>query len=355
MKKLILVLALSLPLFSFAQRVKFIKNPAVWYYDVAPQKPLDKTWKTNRAIVETTLTPNDDEGDPATTLKQWTKKYLLITQYPYREDKKAPDFTIKLEANTYKIEKMQLDFDYSDKEQPLCELNATARLTVTSKDGQTLLDQQIPFLIDYNDGDSKQVKLSLFFLDPGFKLQFRLTKKAEKRKRLLKKKLDSYQSDVLQYFMMESQKLIEGHFLEQKITCSSAILGIKGRQYKAFSELSKSISKSINRLSSLSKKKRKTLADIKPELEKGMNRWKAELEKASNPKVKQVMYHNMAVVSLLLGDVTKAKEYVKKIPEYKQLKKSWKVSGSYKAYLRGLVDAIKVKKRYTERATLAKY
>ncbi|OJJ15936.1 hypothetical protein BKI52_37085 [marine bacterium AO1-C] len=377
MRKLVLALALCMPFIGFAQKVKFIKNPATWTYKIAPKKALDKSWKKNKAIVETTLDPmtyeqqnewNRKNGSKGIEKKKelyakasqdivdkWARKYLLITQYPFRQDKQAPDFTIKLTANEFKIENTQLDIDFSDKQSVLCEVNATARLTVTDKNDQVLLDEQIRYLIDDKDGPTNKVKLNLFLLDPVFKLKFKLTRKPEKRKRMLQRKLNRYQADVLEYFMIEGETMIKSYFLNQRQEAVSAILGIKGKKYKEFSELSKSISKSINKLSSLSKKRRKTLTDIKPELEAGIQRWKAELEKANHPKVKQVMHHNLAVALLILGDVAKAREYLEKIPDYDVVNKKMIMSGSYRAYLKGLVDAIKVKEKYLERATLYQF
>lgn len=374
MRVLMLVLALNISLSSFGQKVKFIKNPVSWDYKMVPKKPLEASWKKNQAIVETKLDPmtyakkvdwnksvnvRDVEKRKRLykqavkdTIQKWAKKHLAITRYPYQYTTQAPDFTIKLIANEVKIENTQLDIDYSDKESVLCEVNATARLMVTSKDGNVLLDKQITFFIDDEDEPTNKLKLSFFMLDPIFKLKFKLTRKPTKRKRMIKRRLARYEADILEYFVVEGGKIITDYFQEQKKSVYSAVLGIKGKKNKEFSELSKSIRKSINRLSAISKKRRKTLSEIKPQLEAGIKRWEAELAKTSNPKLQQVMHHNLSVISLIIGNVAKAKEYLMEIPEYKTIDKKILVIGSYRYYLKGLINAIKLKEKYQQRASI---
>nr|WP_299345770.1 hypothetical protein [Allomuricauda sp.] len=368
------ILVLSLPFGCHAQKkIKPIKNPVGWSYMIAPKTPLDKEMTTYEIIVDSHLNPMDwwdeiswsaqvSEKDSyerrrlyqqaiSDTLNVWADKYMAFKKYPYRKNTDSPDITITLKTEEYKVENVQLEVDFSDLESAICEVIATARLTVIDRVGNVLLDTPLVF---YADEEKKSTFLPLrhFMLNPVFKMKYNLKKKPEKKRKLLNKKLDKYESDVLEYFYIKSGEILREHFLEQQKTVYAATFGVKNKGHEALNDASESAKQAINALSALSKKKRKSFEEVKSEIQISLGYWKDKLDRTTDMEIRKFIHANLSLGYLLMNDLESAKKYLNQIPEFETLHKKTLFEGGFNYYLKGVSEAIAIKDKYGDLATI---
>lgn len=377
MKKSMLVLLVSIPMICLAQKkIKIKKDPVAWSYEINPENPLNKDLKTYKVIVDTKLDPMDywDEinwrlsireqdvlkrrklYDEAVrdTIKEWTNKYLDLNEHPFVRSSPS-DFTVKLSTNQFSVENIQTEVDYSNPESILGEVDVAARLTVSTAHGEMLLDREIKFYIDDPDGPTTHFKLKHLVVNPTFKLKLKMTKKPEKRKKLLEKRVKRFEADILEFFMEEAGSIIKNQYLPQYIDAYTGIFSVKNKGHEKLNEVNITARTAINSLSALSKKKRRTMEQIKPDLEYARDYYTDKLTRTTNPNIQNTLNANLATVLLILGDVESAKFQIRNIPEFAELDKKTIWEGGFTYYLRGLADAISIKEKYGERAQLRQY
>ncbi|MEO0900740.1 MAG: hypothetical protein AAFY00_01540, partial [Bacteroidota bacterium] len=285
------------------------------------------------------------------TLDAWADRHMAFKKYPYRKDTGNPNFTIVLKTEEYKVENVQTEVDFSDLESAICEVNATARLTVTSQSGDVLLDTPIVFYVD-EEHKSKLLPIGHFMLNPVFKMKYNLKRKPEKKRKLLNKKLAKYEADVLEYFYVKSGEILREHFLEQKKTAYAATFGVKNKGHEALNDACNSAKTAINALSALSKKKKKNYQEIKPEIETCLNYWQDKLKRTQNQDIQKYLKANLALGHLLLGDLEASKKYLHQIPDFESLDRKFMLQGSFHYYLTGLSEAIAVSEKYGDLAQI---
>ncbi|WP_420601932.1 hypothetical protein [Flagellimonas sp.] len=377
MKKIIVVLLASIPIICLAQKkVKIKKEPVAWSYEISPENPLNENLKTYKVVVDTKLDPMDywDEinwslkvkeqdvlkrrklYDEAVrdTINKWANKYLDLNERPYVRSSPS-DFTIKLSTNQFSVEMIQTNIDYDDPESVLGQVNVAARLVVLTSEGNILLDKEIRFYIDDPDGPTTHFKLKHLVVNPTFKLKLRMTKKPEKRKKLLEKRIKRFEADILEFFMEEASAILKDQYLPQYIDSYAGIFSVKNKGHEALNEANITARMAINSLSALSKKKRKTMEQVKPDLEYARDYYTDKLTRTTDPTIQNALNANLATVLLILGDVESAKFQIKNIPEFEELDKKTIWEGSFTYYLRGLADAISIKEKYGERAQLYQF
>ncbi|MFD2098484.1 hypothetical protein [Flagellimonas iocasae] len=375
MKRILFTLAIIAPFLCFGQqKIKTIKNPVGWTYEVAPQTPLSENLKTYTIDVKTNLNPMDADDETAwsmqvdesdykvreklrqeaiqDTLANWSERYLALHQQPYVESSANPDFTIVLQTETFQVENTQLDVDYDDDESVLCKINATARIIVKTSEGNILLDEQMVYLLDDTDGKTPFFKLKQFLLNPVFKLKFKLKKKPEKKRELLERKLEKLEAFALEYFFKEGGSILKNHFLTQTFNAYGATFGVKNKEYEKITEYAENVKSDINSLSAFSKKKRQSHDQIKPSLTSAIVDWQTELVKIGEPEMQDILNYNIALASLILEDMDAVKLHISNIPEYEALDKKTIFEGSFTYYLRGLADALELKEKYGPRAVI---
>ncbi|KQC28994.1 hypothetical protein [Flagellimonas eckloniae] len=375
MKKLFLLCVL--PLFCIGQKkIKLTKDPVAWTYEISPSTPLDETLRTFSATVNTKLDPMDFWDDinwamqmgemdleerarlrrqaAKDTIAKWSKQYLLNSR-PFLWVKTDPDFYVELSTDTFKMEHVQLDVDYSNPESIMGEINVAARLLVKTAQDEVLLDKEIRYYIDDKDGLTNKLRLRHLVFNPSFKLKYKMTKKPEKKRKLLEKRIKKYEADILEYFIQEAGRILKEHYLVQQVNAYSAMFGVKSKDYEALNDASEIAKKSINSLSALSKKKRKQLNEIKPDLEYARDYWTDKLTRTTDSTIQNVLNANLSAVLLILGDIEAAKFHIKSIPEYEELGTKTIWDGSFTYYLQGLANAIALKEHYGVRAQLYKY
>ena len=368
MRKLLITVMVIMPVLGMAQKVKQIKKPVGWSFKTIPANPLSENVKQNQVVINTELDPMDfsDEAEwelsvnekdadkrkalykkaVQDTLKQWGSKYLALTTYPLLEVSSNPDFTIKFTASDFKVENVQLDIDYSDNESVLGKISVQARVTVETADGQVILDEPIAYKIDDADGETDLIKLKHFMLNPTFRAKFKLTRKPEKKRKLLERKIAKYESDILESLMIDAGNKVKSQLISSTSRFYAAIMGVKDNSYTEFNETNEQVSAAINGLSALSKKKKKTLSEITPTLESAVESWKSLLGEVKNPAIEKLIHNNIALASLILGDIDTANQHFNKIPESKELGNKTIMSGSFIYYLEGLSDALRFKQNF---------
>lgn len=372
---------IAIPLFllgflycSGQQKIKTTKHPVGWQLEVAPLNPLPENFVRYSIVVDTDLDPLNfwDEVNIAVkldmddkyesqravdkahqdTIQAWTRKYLELKKYPLVRTETNPDFTITLTTDQFEVENAQVDVDYDDPESILGEINVSARITVRDSQDDVLFDDQIKFLIDDKDGPSNRLRLRHLFLNPSFKLKFKMTKKPERKKELLEKRVKKYQAEILESFMEEAGKRLVNQFLSQRLDMYAGTFGIKDKTNEKLTSLAASVGKSINALTAFSKKKQLSLEEIKPLLKEAILFWEDELSKTSNTESMDVFNYNIALSLLFLDQLESAKMHLRKINGFDELELKTVFSGSFNYYVKGLSDAIKTKENYGDRAKI---
>ncbi|MEM9648114.1 MAG: hypothetical protein AAF969_06505 [Bacteroidota bacterium] len=356
------------------KKIKAIKNPVAWTYAMKPISPLPEGVKTYSIDIVTDLDPMDfwdearwsaqvQENDfekkemlrkeaVQDTLRKWGTNYMGLNRHPYVELYQNQDLKIKLTTDSFQLDNLQLDVDYSDPESILGELNITARLTVHTKHGEVLLDESLRYLIDDVEGQTTLFKVRHFMMNPSFKLKFKMTKKPEKKRKLLEKRIKRYQADILEHFVIESGKIIREHYLPQSHSAYAATFGIKNKGNEALNEASENAKLAINGLSALSKKRRKTWNEAETELKNAMNNWKDMLDRTSDPEAQKLLTANMALGYLLTEQLELCRQHLIQIPQYSDLASRGFLTGNFIYYLKGLDAALAVKEKYGTNATL---
>ncbi len=349
------------------KKLKTIKNPVGWSYTISPKTPLDESFKSYAVEIDTDLNPMDwwEEiewssqvivNDPEKkailkqeaiqdTLNKWGDNHLAFHQFPYIKSSVNPDFIIKLTTEHYSVENVQLDVDFSDMESSICEVNARARLSIISSSGEVIMNHPIIFYVD-EENQSTRLPIKEFMLNPVFKMKYSMKKKPEKKRKLLQKKLNKYESDVLEYFFIKSGEILREHFLNQKISAYAATFGIKNNGHEALNDASNSAKTSINALSSLSKKKKKGLDEVKSEMEIAISYWQDKLERTDDSEIQKLLCANLALAHLILGNLKESKDCLYKIPESEHIGEKMLFQGGFNYYLNGLSEAIAIKERY---------
>lgn len=345
-----------------------------WQYEVAPLNPLSENMTQYSIEVNTDLNPlgfwdevsvglsnyssnSSDKEEEIEKIKQdtifaWTQKYMELNQYPFFRTKTDPDFTINLTTNEFQIENVQLDVDYNDPESVLGEIKVNARLTAKDAKDNILMDDQIKFFFDDRDGPSNLLRLRHLFLNPSFKLKFKMTKKPERKRELLEKRVKKYQADILEFFMDEAGKRLADQFVPQQLEMYAATFGIKDKTNEKLVLLAETVQKNINALTAFNKKKQLSLDGIKPVLEEAKTFWENELAKSSNAESKDIFNYNIALCLLFLDQLESAKKHIEKVNGFNDLEAKTLFSGSFNYYLKGLSDAIKIKENYNERGKI---
>ncbi|MEL7270640.1 MAG: hypothetical protein AAGL34_13790 [Bacteroidota bacterium] len=358
------------PTFLAAQKkIKPIKNPVAWTYSVQPKNPLEVNLKTYQIKVKTDLDPMDwgeevgiysalgtmdsrkknlvIQEAKQDTLRVWTDRYIALKKQPYARTHHNPDFTITLTTETYKVENVQLDVDFSDMESAICNVNARARLT----EGSVVLDENIPYYVDEEE-KSTLLPIRMFMLNPVFKLKYNLKKKPEKKKAQLQRKLEKYESVVLRYFYEKTGQILKEQFLGQTIAVYAATFGIKNKGHEALNETCEVLKRDINALSALSKKKRKSLADIQPDIMDTIDYCEDKLSRTESPEISKYLHANLSLGYLLANQLEKAKTHLQTIPEYETIHEKTLFQGGFDYYLSGLDAAINTKEKYQGLATI---
>ncbi len=361
------------PLLSMAQKkIKTKTAPVGWSYTITPLINLPDEIKTYSIAVETDLDPMDfwDELNwnmqvseknsekrqllyqqaIQDTLNKWTENYLELTDAKFNQTNSSPDLTITLVTDTFTMDSIPEVLDYSNQDAVLGEINVSATLTVRTSQGETILEEKIPFYIDDPEGPTSTLRLRHFVLNPAFKLKLKLTKKPEKRRRLLTNRIKRFEADILETFMQKAGGLLKDNFLYQNKTAYGAMFIFKDKEFDQFNEHAETVGEAINALSAFSKKKRKTLDEIRPALESAIMFWQQELPKSNHPDVQDALNANIALTSLLLNDMIATKLHFSNIPNTERLESEMMVTGSSNYYLKGLQDAILVKEQSGDRA-----
>lgn len=369
--------ALAMPSKGLSQKkIKTSKNPVAWSYEISPKTPMNESLRTFSSTVNTRLDPMDfwDEmnwalqiGDVDSkerarhrrqavrdTIAKWSAKYFLNSR-PFVRTNSNPDFFVELNTDTFKMEHVQLDVDYSDQESILGEVNVAARLTVKTAQGEILLDEEIRFYIDDPDAQTTQLRLRHLIFNPSFKLKYKLTKKPEKKRKLLEKRIKKFEADILEYFMEEEGNILKDHFLTQRINAYSAFFGVKNKGFDALNDASNIAESAVHAISALSKKKRRSLNEVQSDLKYARDHFIDKLTRTSDSVVQNVLNANLATVLLILGDVETARNYIENIPEFKELGSKTIWEGSFTYYLRGLAEAIALKEQVGQRAVIYQY
>ncbi|WP_420399844.1 hypothetical protein [Flagellimonas sp.] len=372
---ILITLLLYFPLQGLGQKkIKLTKNPVVWTYQLEPRNPLPENVKTYSIEIQTDLDPMDfwDEANWLSqvrdkdyrekellrqkavkdTLRKWGSKYMGLNKHPFVESTQNSDLTIKLATDSFKLENLQMDVDYSDPESILGELDISAMLTVLDNNGKILLDSPIRYYIDDLDGKTTYLKVRHFMMNPSFKLKFKMTKKPEKKRKLLVKRVKKYEADILEYFVIEAGKTLKQNFIVQSKQIHAATFGIKNKGHEALNDASERAKSAINAVSAFSKKKRRSWSDVQPDLSSALHDWRDQLSRATNPEVQKALHSNIALVSLLSNDLTTCKLHLNKIPQYKDLESKGSLSGSYIYYLKGLDAALKFKEKHGKFANI---
>lgn len=373
MKKILLAMLLITPLLSMGQKkIKTKTTPVGWSYTIAPLINLPDEIKSYSIAVETDLDPmgfwdelnwnmqvsekNSEKRQllyqqaVQDTLNKWTENYLKLNDVKFNQTNTSPDFTITLVTDTFTMDSIPDTIDYSDPNAVLGEINVSATLTVQTAQGETLLEEKIPYYIDDSDGPTTTLRLRHFILNPAFKLKLKLTKKPEKRKSLLTNRIKRFEADILESFMKKAGEILKNNLLNQDHSAYGAMFIFKDKEFDQFNEHAETVGEAINALSAFSKKKRKTLDEIRPALESAVMLWQQELPKSNHPDIQDALNANIALTSLLLNDMIAAKLHFSNIPDTENLEKEMMVTGSSNYYLKGLQDAISVKEQSGDRA-----
>lgn len=369
LSSLALLLVIS---FSQAQKVKTIKYPMGWTYEISPTNPLDSTLRKYETILDTEMDPltyrdevelgmqvlgKSDEAqeefmDQARidTLNMLRSDYLGIHEYPFIETTANPDFTISFKTDRVEVENIQMNIDYEDPESILGKINISGRLTVKSRDGEVFLDQKIPLQLE---GEPENyVRLKHFNMDLTFKTKMKMAKKPEKKEKLLKRKFNRYQADLIRVLLKDAQEVIADNFEQQKQKSYAAFYGIKDKKFTALNEQSQLSSKAVNSLQALSKKNRRTTEEVSEILKTSIPVWENSLNETSNEEIKKLLRANLALAAFLLEDKSRAEEYIGQIPEFQNLGKTVVIKGSFRYYAEGLTQAMSIKKKYEDRAAI---
>lgn len=358
---------------SNGQKIKNQRFPVAWEFELSPKIALDPSVKRNQVIVKTNWDPLSfgDELDLAAmatgmslekkklffqeaaqdTITKWASKYIAITRYPFVETSTDPEIIITLTTESFKIDNLQLEIDYEDGESILGEVNISARLRVEYQNGEPILDEVMPYEFDFEEDNTKYLKLKYFFFDPFFKTKLKLTKKPDKKRALLQRKVKKYEADILEEYFQRSGQIISDNLVKNRKRAYSSINQIKDKSYEDINTISQEARVAINSLNALSKKKRRTLSEITPTLEAAIKSWKEVISNSSNLDLQKLFYLNIASVELVLGNVEESKKYFEMIPESKDLK-SGILQGSFKYYVIGLSEAIATKEKYGDRAKI---
>ncbi|WP_136465717.1 hypothetical protein [Flagellimonas onchidii] len=355
------------------KKIKITKNPVAWSYQITPKALLPDELRNYAIHVETDLDPMTFWGEidwrlqhasmerskkerllelaKQDTINKWVDNHMVL-RYPDYVRTKPTEFTITLNTDQFSVDSLNTNIDYEDQESLLGIVNVSARLTLELADGSILLDQEIPYYIDDFDGPTKELRLKHLILNPSFKLKFKMTKKPEKKKKLLAKRIKKFDADILEYYIRQAGKILKDEYQNQKINAYSAVFGIKNKGFEALNDATEIAQSSINALSALSKKKRKTFDQVKPDLEYARDYFSDKLSRTDHPKVQSILNANLATVHLLLNDVETAKLHLQKVPEFHELNSKTIWEGSFAYYLQELGKAIKIKEKYLGRAEL---
>ncbi|MEX0315833.1 MAG: hypothetical protein AB3N18_16765 [Allomuricauda sp.] len=377
MKVCISMLVLLVTITGFGQKkIKITKNPVAWSYQISPKDALPEGFRNYALYVETDLDPMTFWGEidwriqhsnidrakkerllqlaKQDTINKWVDRHMAL-RYPNYVRTKPTEFTITLNTDQFSVDSLNTDIDYEDQESLLGIVNVSARLTLELANGSLLLDEEIPYYIDGDNGPTKELRLKHFILNPSFKLKFKMTKKPEKKKKLLAKRIKKFEADILEFYIRQAGKILKDHYQNQKISAYSAIFGIKNKGFEALNDAVDIAQGSINSLSALSKKKRKTFDQVKPDLEYARDYFLDKLSRTDDPKVQGILNANLATLLLLLNDIEAARLHLQKIPEFHELESKIIWEGSFTYYLQQLGKAIKIKEKYKDRAQLQSF
>jgi len=366
MNKLLAILIIFSASAVYGQKVKSIKNFTSWSIQVKPRVILDNSEKFTTSIIKTSIMPLsaddlrkfkrntllDEKGRKTKyfdkivqdTLKAWADKYLVLhgENFKVRGEDNFANVRITLTTSDYNIKNVNFDLDYSNPESVVCVIDVSGTVLVESTQGDVYLEAPVKFKIDHFEGkDSNQLKLD----DLGAKYSSD-KKSVEKKKEMLMEKMDKYESYVLKDLIIETQELLRMSFFSSRVDYNIAIFGIKDKKYTSLNLTAEKVSKDIKLLSSLSKKKKRTLEQIRPSLVSAVNDWIAAAENTKNIEVQKHFYANISLVSAILEDFESTKIYFDKIPEAKNISTSGIVSGTFKYYVKILFDVLETKEKY---------
>ena len=372
MKRVLLIMLLVSPLLSMGQKTK--ANPVGWSYTIVPRIDLPSEMKAYTIAVDTDLDPMDfwdevnwemqvSERDPEKrkalyqeavndTIAKWTENYLTLHDNSFSPNSSSPAFTISFTTDAFTVDSIPATLDFSDQETVLGEINVSAHLLVKTTQDETLLEEKIPYYIDDPDGPTTTLRLKHFIANPSFKLKLKLTKKPEKRRKLLTNRIKRYEADILESFMQKAGDILKNHLLFQNKDAYGALFTFKDKEYAMLNEHTEAAREAINALSAFSKKKRKTMDEIRPTLQSAVVLWQEELPKTNNPDVQDALNANIALTSLLLNDMAAAKLHLSNISDVENLESKIIVTGSSNYYLKGLKDAISVKELSADHAKI---
>ncbi|KXX67488.1 hypothetical protein [Flammeovirga sp. SJP92] len=276
------------------------------------------------------------------TLNKIADKYLTLKPL-YTSNEQKPDIIVKLVNDKFEVNNIQLDIDPSDKESIICETNISSLLTVSNAQGDVYLEKRIKFLVnDQQEGDVAYIKLKDFMLNPTFRQQLRMTKKPEKRQKLIERKLRNYQSDIIRDMIKDARIELKDQIVGYTQTFTGVIYKISVKEIAELEASTEKAANEIRALLSLSKKKRKSFDDVKPVLAELQKEWEAALSKVDNPELLEKMHANLATVAILQNNVEDALKYSKLIPDYEKLENSSTFTkGSMKYNLMQIDSAIK--------------
>lgn len=328
-------------------------NSEAEYYSFEIQSGLNPIYQREwRALSERyrSLSNNDKslkmEDCRVDTLNKIGEKYLTLKPL-YSYNKEKPDIIIKLNNDHFEIKNIQLDIDPSDKKSIICETNISSLLTVSNTHGDVYVEKRINFLLrGQKEGEPGVVRLEEFMMSPTFRQHLRMTKKPEKRKKLIEKKLRNYQADMIRKMISEAQLELQDQITGSYSNYSGAIYKLGVKEIPELEESTEKASTEIKALLSLSKKKRKSFDEVKPILAQLQKEWETTLEKIDNPELLEKMHANLATIAVLQNNVEDASKYSKLIPDYVKLENSNSfIQGSMKYNLMQIDKSIKVIQR----------
>ncbi len=105
-------------------------------------------------------------------------------------------------------------------------------------------------------------------------------------------------------------------------------------------------------MSALSKKKRKSLADIQPDIMDTIDYCEDKLSRTESPEISKYLHANLSLGYLLANQLEKAKTHLHTIPEYETIHEKTLFQGGFDYYLSGLDAAINTKEKYQGLATI---
>nr|WP_299173531.1 hypothetical protein [uncultured Allomuricauda sp.] len=353
-----------------------MKKPVAWSYQIASKSALPEGFKNYSIHINTDLDPmsfwaeidwrmqypNIDRHEKERllrlakqdTINKWSDTHMAMPYPKYIRDS-SPDFTITLTTDQFSVDNLNTDIDFGNQESLLGEINISANLLVKTSEGVELLNEDIRYFIDDANGPTTSLRWKHFIVNPSFKLKFKMTKKREKRKKLLTKRVKKFEADILQYFIVEAGRILKDNYQTQTLDAFSSLFGVKSKDCNALNDASDIAKTAINSLSAFSRKKRKTLNEVKPDLEYARDYFTDKLTRTTDPTIQNALNANLATILLLLGDTESAKFQIQNIPEIHELKTKTIWEGSFTYYLQGITDALALKEQYGNRVTIYEY